>query len=59
SIAKKNNEDVHLSLTVSLSHKDRQLIRQKIAQFVEEISGQIKGSKEEELMAFNLDFFEV
>ncbi|MBS1983727.1 MAG: TIGR02147 family protein [Bdellovibrionales bacterium] len=57
--AKRSGEDLHLSLVVTLSEEDAQSLRQRVAEFVSEISGKIKESKEERLMNLNLDFFEV
>lgn len=52
-------KDLHLSLAVTMSEKDAGLLRARIAEFIEEISGVIKASPEEKLMSIGIDFFEV
>jgi len=58
SIARKKKNETHLSMTVTMSEKDAQAIRRRIAEFIEETSKVIKESPEEKLMALNIDFFE-
>jgi uncharacterized protein (TIGR02147 family) len=50
--------DYHVSLGITLSEKDANFIRQKLAQMIEEIAQQVKESPEEKLMGFCLDFFD-
>lgn len=52
-------EDLHLSMTVTLSEKDSQLLQRRISESIEEISDTIKESTEEKLMAIGIDFFPV
>lgn len=56
-IQERKEEGVHLSMAVTLSEKDADELRRRIAAFVQECSELIKGSKEETLMAFCLDFY--
>lgn len=56
--SERREEDYHFTMVVSLSEKDALLIRQKLAQTIEELAQIIKASPEEKLMAFTLDFFE-
>ena len=59
SIARKSPDDLHLSMTVTLSENDAKALRARMASFIEEISTTVKASKEEKLMNINLDFFDV
>jgi transcriptional regulator with XRE-family HTH domain len=58
SVARREEDSVHLSMVVSLSDKDAAVLRTRIGQFVEELSATIKVSREERLMVMNLDFFD-
>ena len=58
-IQDRREEGMHLSMAITLSEKDAEVLRQKIAQFVEECSSAIKDSKEETLMAFCIDYYKV
>lgn len=53
----KREEGMHLSMAVTLSEKDAEALKRKIAEFVQEASSFIKDSKEETLMAFCLDYY--
>ncbi len=46
-------------MVVTLSEKESQLLRRKMALWIEEMSAIIRDSPEEKLLAFNLDFFEI
>lgn len=56
-IQDRHEDGMHLSMVFTLSEKDAEALRQKIAKFIEESSSLIKESKEETLMALNLDFY--
>lgn len=58
SIQAQRDEDLHLSMTFTLSKSDAAELRLRIAQFLDSISGAIKESKEEKLMALCLDYYE-
>lgn len=55
----KNDDDIHYTLVCSLSLEDVEKIRQLIFQCIDESRKTIGPSKEEELYAFNLDWFKV
>ena len=59
SLSRRKTEDIHLSMVVSLSEKDVNLVREKLAACIADISQTIKKSPEESLMACNLDFFQL
>lgn len=54
----RREEDLHLSMTFTLSRKDAADLRLHIAQFLDSLSGRIKDSKEETLMALCVDYYE-
>lgn len=56
-IQERKEENLHLSLAITLSEKDAVELRQRIATFVQECSGFIKDSKEETLRALCIDFY--
>jgi uncharacterized protein (TIGR02147 family) len=56
-IQEKKDEGMHLSMTITLSEKDAEELRHRIAHFIQETSSFIKDSKEETLMAFCLDYY--
>jgi uncharacterized protein (TIGR02147 family) len=58
SASRRDPKNLHLSLAVTMSERDAALLRNRIAEFIEEISTVIKASPEEKLMSFGVDFFE-
>ncbi len=58
SIQRNRDEDLHLSMTFTLSEKDAADFRLKMAEFIDSLSSEIKNSKEEKLMALCLDYYE-
>jgi uncharacterized protein (TIGR02147 family) len=53
------NEDFHYSTVSSLSQKDVQKIKSMLLEVVEKYVATVKPSKEEELFAFTVDFFDL
>jgi transcriptional regulator with XRE-family HTH domain len=56
--AARSQDNYHVTFGLTLSAKDAQLIRQRLADVIEEIGETVKASPEEKLMGFCLDFFE-
>ncbi|MGE3610258.1 MAG: TIGR02147 family protein [Bacteriovoracaceae bacterium] len=52
-----NKNNIHFSSVYSLSHKDFEIIKEKLLQNIQEVRGVVPPSKEEELCVLNLDFF--
>jgi uncharacterized protein (TIGR02147 family) len=59
SFAKKSKSDLHYSGVVSLSHEDREKIREILLSALEKSEQILKDSPEEELFCLTMDFFEV
>lgn len=57
SVRRGETNDLHLSMSVTLSEKDAKILQRRISEFIEEISETIKKSPEEKLMALGIDFF--
>jgi uncharacterized protein (TIGR02147 family) len=58
-IEKNLHEGLHYSSVVSISKKDRQLIHQKLIEYLKELKAIVRDSKEEELCSLSFDFFEL
>lgn len=59
SLGEQKRTDTHYSTVSSLSESDVELIRTRIAAFIEAYVETVKPSKEETLYCFNLDFFKL
>lgn len=55
--AARSPDDYHVTFGITLSEKDATIIRQRLAELIEEIAERVKASPEEKLMGFCLDFF--
>lgn len=57
SLERKNAEDLHYSSATSMSQHDFHIIREMIAQLLQNVKKIIRDSNEEKPIAFNIDFF--
>lgn len=59
SLERAEPDDLHYSSVVSLSEKDRALIRELLVKTLEQIKATVRASKEECVQCLSLDFFKV
>lgn len=57
-IEKRSDDGIHYSVLVNTSKTDAQLLRSKIAQFIEQFMQVVHPSSDEVMSCFNMDFFE-